>query len=170
MYNDNPYIPYSRYYSGLNPLYNPDAAYIRSQLSSLSANPDFNQANSAALPCRMVTNINEAKAAMIDAFNTFVFVDSSNGKIYTKKLQNDGTAAFKTYVIDMEKPDLNQPDSSLESRFAGIESQLKEIKGIIDGSYANHTNGQSFVKSGGIPGKNGAARPDSGESPRNDPR
>jgi hypothetical protein len=31
--------------------------------------------------CRSVTSIDEAKAAMIDAFNVFVFADFANGKI-----------------------------------------------------------------------------------------
>lgn len=51
------------------------------------------------LKCRPVSSKEEAMASQIDLDGSlWVFTDVGNGKIYTKQINNDGTATFKTYV------------------------------------------------------------------------
>lgn len=55
------------------------------------------------LKCRPVSSKDEARAFQIDLDGSlWVFTDVGNGKIYTKQVNNDGTAAFKTYIITEE--------------------------------------------------------------------
>ena len=50
------------------------------------------------LKCRPVSSKEEAIASQIDLDGSlWVFTDLANGKIYTKQINNDGTATFKTY-------------------------------------------------------------------------
>ena len=50
------------------------------------------------LKCRPVSSKEEARAYQIDLDGSlWVFTDIGNEKIYTKQVNNDGTATFKTY-------------------------------------------------------------------------
>ena len=82
--------------------------------------------------CRFVTNRDEARASMIDGFSYNVFLDSSNGKIYLKKLNNSGMADFLTYAIEEEKN--TDPLSEINSRLSRIENY---IGGLNDKSVSN---------------------------------
>ncbi len=63
------------------------------------------------LKCRPVSSKDEARAFQIDLDGSlWVFTDLGNGKIYTKQVNNDGTAAFKTYVFTEDQ----NPFSSTE--------------------------------------------------------
>lgn len=56
------------------------------------------------LKCRPVSSKEEARAAQIDLDGSlWVFPDVINGKIYTKQINNDGTAAFKTYALTADE-------------------------------------------------------------------
>ena len=51
------------------------------------------------LKCRPVSSKEEAIASQIDLDGSlWVFTDVGNGKIYTKQINSDGTATFKTYT------------------------------------------------------------------------
>lgn len=53
------------------------------------------------LKCRPVASKDEARACQIDLDGSlWVFTDVGNGKIYTKQINNDGTATFKTYIFN----------------------------------------------------------------------
>ena len=55
------------------------------------------------LKCRPVSSKEEARAFQIDLDGSlWVFTDIGNEKIYTKQINNDGTATFKTYTFTME--------------------------------------------------------------------
>lgn len=57
--------------------------------------------NVGFLKGRLVTGIDEARAAIIDFDGSIaVFPDISNNKIYTKQINLDGSAALKTYVLE----------------------------------------------------------------------
>jgi hypothetical protein len=58
------------------------------------------------LKCRPVSSRDEARAAQIDLDGSLnVFTDIGNDRIYTKKINNDGTASFITYArIEDETP------------------------------------------------------------------
>ena len=53
------------------------------------------------LKCRPVSSKEEAMAFQIDLDGSlWVFTDVGNDKIYTKQINNDGTASFRTYAYD----------------------------------------------------------------------
>lgn len=53
------------------------------------------------LKCRPVSSRQEAMAFQIDLDGSlWVFTDIGNSKIYTKQINNDGTASFRTYAQD----------------------------------------------------------------------
>ena len=55
------------------------------------------------LRCRPVSSKNEASLYQIDLDGSlWVFPDIANGKIYTKQINIDGSAAFNTYVYQEE--------------------------------------------------------------------
>ena len=58
------------------------------------------------LKCRPVSSRDEAQASQIDLDGSlWVFTDLGNDKIYTKKINNDGTASFTTYAkVENETP------------------------------------------------------------------
>lgn len=68
--------------------------------------PQYQQQNVQTLKGRPVSNVDEAKASMIDLDGSlFVFPDVANGCIYTKQIMLDGTAEFKTYkIVGEQKP------------------------------------------------------------------
>ena len=59
------------------------------------------------LKCRPVSSKEEARACQIELDGSLnVFTDVANNKIYTKQINNDGTATFKTYTLATdEDPD-----------------------------------------------------------------
>ena len=63
------------------------------------------QNNNQFLKCRPVSSKEEARAFQIDLDGSlWVFTDVGNGKIYTKQINNDGTATFNTYEYIKEEP------------------------------------------------------------------
>ena len=80
--------------------------------------PQMPQINS-----RFVTNIEEAKASMIDGFSTNIFLDTSTGKIYVKKLNNNGLSDFLVYAIEEQKN--TDPIAEINSRLSKIEKYIE---------------------------------------------
>ena len=90
--------------------------------------PQMPQVNS-----RFVTNIEEAKASMIDGFSTNIFLDTSTGKIYVKKLNNNGLSDFLVYAIEEQKN--TDPIAEINSRLSKIEKYIeggKNDKSVSD--------------------------------------
>lgn len=83
------------------------------------------------LKCRPVSSKDEARAYQIDLDGSlWVFTDVGNGRIYTKQINNDGTATFKTYVFtEDENPYSNQYvtkdefNKVIQALMASIQSQ-----------------------------------------------
>lgn len=89
------------------------------------------QANPAnQIVCRYVTNIEEAKAAMIDALGTYIFVDTANGKMYLKRMNNKGLSDFYTYAIEEQKAEeiTKDPFSEIKERLSNIENSIGELR------------------------------------------
>lgn len=89
------------------------------------------QPNSAnQIICRYVTNIEEAKAAMIDALGTYIFVDTANGKMYLKRMNNNGLSDFYTYIIEEKNPAAatKDPFSEINERLCNIENSIGELR------------------------------------------
>lgn len=60
--------------------------------------------NNQYLKCRPVSSREEAVAFQIDLDGSlWVFPNVGNGKIYTKQINNDGTATFNTYSFVQEQ-------------------------------------------------------------------
>ena len=60
------------------------------------------------LKCRPVSSKDEARAYQIDLDGSlWVFTDLGNNKIYTKQVNNDGTATFKTYAFTQDENPYN---------------------------------------------------------------
>ena len=77
--------------------------------------------------CRFVTNVDEAKASMIDGYSYNLFVDTSTGKIYLKKMNNNGLSDFITYKVEEPEPP-KDPLADINARLTNIESYLGGIK------------------------------------------
>lgn len=67
---------------------------------------------------RFVTNIEEAKAALIDPLSINVFMDSANGKIYIKKMGDKGLSEFYIYSAEEAQKD---PITQINERLSKIE-------------------------------------------------
>lgn len=107
---------------------------------------------------RPVSSMEEAKASMIDLDGSlFVFPDLANKMIHTKQIMMDGTAEFKTYVLNEVPVKQNDQQSQqnnlfvLRSEFENYQKQiqhkLEEMEGFNDGNGTNVTgNGTANAK------------------------
>ena len=111
-----------------------DFYFRNSQLS-------FPPQNIPQLKTFIVTSINEAKSAMIDPLSTNIFVDTSNGKIYLKKIGNNGQQQFLIYTTDEEVP--TDPMAEINTRLTKIE----EIIGRLNNDKSIPINDQSTTVS-----------------------
>jgi len=90
-----------------------------------------------------VSSIEEAKASQIDFVSTNLYCDTANGKIYLKKIGDNGKPLFLTYVIEEE---LNtDPLSEINARLMNIE---KSLGGIRNESVSNDVG---YAKSEPVP-------------------
>lgn len=79
--------------------------------------------------CQPVSSIEEVKAARIALDGTkSVFMDITNGKIYTKCINLDGVSEITSYVPEP----IQKPEDKLDSRIRKIESAIIALKGEIE--------------------------------------
>lgn len=90
-----------------------------------------------------VSSVEEAKASQIDFVSTNLFCDTANGKIYLKKIGDNGKPLFLTYVIEEEVN--TDPLSEINSRLMNIE---KYLGGRRNESVSNDVG---FAKSESVP-------------------
>ena len=86
---------------------------------------------------RPVSSLEEAKVAQVDLDGSiFIFPDLGNKKIYTKRINADGTASLSTYSLDTApqeetkfatKDELDQLKDTLEE----IVNKLKGSSGVV---------------------------------------
>ena len=70
------------------------------------------------LKCRPVSSKEEARACQIDLDGSlWVFTDLGNNKIYTKQINNDGTATFKTYTFSEDENPYNSSEYVTKDEF-----------------------------------------------------
>lgn len=94
------------------------------------------------LKCRPVSSREEAIAFQIDLDGSlWVFTDIGNGRIYTKQIRNDGTAAFNTYVYTEEAPQLYETNNNNFVTKEEFESVIQSLKAAI-GANATVSNNQ----------------------------
>ena len=77
--------------------------------------------------CRFVTNVDEAKASMIDGISYNLFIDTSTGKIYLKKMNNNGLSDFIVYGVE-EPVAPKDPLADINERLTNIENYLGGMK------------------------------------------
>ncbi len=106
--NQNGRNPYVNQYGGVplnNPIYGNN--YGMNQFQSTQQQQQMSNNNSNQyLKCRPVSSKEEAKAAQIDLDGSlWVFTDVGNERIYTKQINANGAATFKTYrFVEDETP------------------------------------------------------------------
>lgn len=94
-----------------------------------AAQPQVQANPNNQLITRYVTNIEEAKAAMVDALGTYLFIDTASGKIYLKRMNNNGLSDFYTYAIEETKTeDKNDAFTEINTRLSNIENTLGDLK------------------------------------------
>ena len=100
------------------------------------------------LKCRPVASKEEASAYQIDLDGSlWVFTDVGNGKIYTKQVNNDGTASFKTYALTKDEKPHDQNDYVTKEEFNKVIQGLiaalppSEKQKMANGQIQNNTNG-----------------------------
>lgn len=146
--------PYGGYPYGYNPTMQPQQQrlaeleqqypqFAGNNMPPMMQNPmnqQFNQnLNQNFVKCRAVTSIDEAKASMIDLDGSIhVFTDLGNKKIYTKKINMDGTATLNTYALQ-DTPEEKEPESvdyvsreQLEAVCRGFTQQINELRDDLE--------------------------------------
>ena len=81
--------------------------------------------NQSQFITKQVTNIEEAKAYIVDPFNSYLFVDINSGKIYMKKMNNNGMSDF--YIFSVEENVKQDPFAEINRRLDNIENKLGGI-------------------------------------------
>lgn len=85
--------------------------------------PQFPQQNSPRLVCKQVGSVDEARGAIIDPFSLYLFVDFSTGKIYVKKMGDNGQSEFYQYTQEIAHKPVD-PMDEIRQRLANIENKL----------------------------------------------
>ena len=81
--------------------------------------------NQSQFITKQVTNIEEAKAYIVDPFNSYLFVDINSGKINMKKMNNNGMSDF--YIFSIEENVKQDPFAEINIRLDNIENKLGGI-------------------------------------------
>lgn len=97
------------------------------------------------LKCRPVSSKEEARACQIELDGSLnVFTDIANGKIYTKQINNDGTATFKTYVFTEDENPYNSSEFVTKDEFNKVIQTLMASMNLtnnnIENNNENNTN------------------------------
>lgn len=97
------------------------------------------------LKCRPVSSKEEARACQIELDGSLnVFTDVANGKIYTKQINNDGTATFKTYVFTEDENPYNSSEFVTKDEFNKVIQTLMASMNLtnnnIENNNENNTN------------------------------
>ena len=112
-------------YNNNNLIYDNPRQYQINNQSQLQLNNQF-------LKCRPVSSREEAMAYQIDLDGSlWVFPNIGNGKIYTKQVNNDGTATFSTYTFTENESPYNSNDFVTKNEFNKV---VQSIMAAIGGN------------------------------------
>lgn len=99
----------------------------------------FNQ--NQYLKCRPVTSKEQAMASQIDLDGSlWIFTDLNHERIYTKKINNDGTAAFETYLLTKEPEPIISNDYVTREQFNKVIQSLVAAMGTKSTETADANN------------------------------
>ena len=79
--------------------------------------------NNPRLVCKQVGSIEEARSAIIDPVSLYLFPDFSTGKIYVKKMGDNGHSEFYSYAQEAEQKPVD-PFDEIRQRLSNIEAKL----------------------------------------------
>ena len=91
------------------PVYNPSSPIVSQGQSS------------PRLICKQVGSIDEAKNTIIDPLSIYVFVDFGTGKVYVKRMGDNGQSEFYSYIQESRPLD---PMDEIRQRLTSIEARL----------------------------------------------
>lgn len=74
-----------------------------------------------------VSSIEEARASQIDFVSTNIFLDTASGKIYLKRIGDNGKPQFITYIIEEDVQE-KDPLTEINSRLLNIENFLGGLR------------------------------------------
>ena len=103
------------------------------------------QQSSPRLVCRQVGSIDEARNAIIDPVSLYLFPDFSSGKIYVKKMGDDGHSEFYSYTQEIEQKPAD-PMDEIRQRLSNIEAKLggnNEPVSVPEKSHARTSSGSN---------------------------
>ena len=112
------YFSYGMYPAAATPYARPEVpAYMMPQV-----------APPAVLKGRPVTSFEEARVAQIDLDGSIsIFPDLGNKRIYTKRINADGTAALQTYILDEKIPEVTHTDTITRDEFNELKTKLEAL-------------------------------------------
>lgn len=105
--------------------------------------------NNQFLKCRPVSSREEAMAFQIDLDGSlWVFPNVANGKIYTKQINNDGTASFGTYAFVQNQNPYNSGQYVTKNEFNKvIQTIMAAIGSTQNGTQSANNNTQNSSNS-----------------------
>ncbi|MCM1223339.1 MAG: septum formation initiator family protein [Lachnospiraceae bacterium] len=77
---------------------------------------------------KVVSSIDEARAFIVNPVYTYLFVDMGTGRIYMKRMGNNGLSDFFVYEVNENPAEPKSPIDELKDRIAELESQIKELR------------------------------------------
>ena len=112
------YYPYGAYPAATTPMMRPELpAYMLPQT-----------APAAVLKGRPVSSFEEARVAQIDLDGSVsIFPDLGNKRIYTKRINVDGTASISTYTLDEQPIETATSDYVSKTEFIELKQTLEEL-------------------------------------------
>ena len=88
----------------------------------------------AGLRGRPVSSFEEARVAQIDLDGSVsIFPDLGNKRIYTKRINADGTAALHTYTLDEQPTEVTGTDYVSKAEFTELKQTLDAIIAKLSG-------------------------------------
>ena len=97
--------------------------------------------NSQFLKCRPVSSRDEARAFQIDLDGSlWVFTDLGNNMIYTKQINNDGTASFKSYQFVQDKNDFSFSNPNDYVTREEFNKTIQNLIAAVQAPSSNNTN------------------------------
>lgn len=106
-----------------------DFYFRNAQIQQPNYSQQYLQFPTPQINSRFVTNIEEAKAAMIDPLSMNLFLDSGTGRIYLKRLSNNGQSEFLCYSVESrDETKKADPMDEIKGRLSNIERYLGEMR------------------------------------------
>lgn len=103
--------------------------------------PPAPQPQAPVIHAGWVTNIEEAKAAQIDFLATNVYLDTGTGKIYLKRIGDNGKPQFISYAIE--------DHGGQQDFLAEINARLSNIETFLGGLKHESVSGNAGIQQSG---------------------